>query len=151
MKEVAWQSKIIKRLRSEGAYARKWATQYAVGVPDLIIVGMAGMNFLQVSASMFVEVKIEKNWGINTRRTINLSKKQIVEIAAIHKAGGIVRVMVVLEHAPNDATVRLVSGADVAKALASKEGVVLSRDEMMLGHKYNDIPNLYNYIAGGGL
>ena len=52
--EVTWQRKVIVKIYVEGGWARKWATQLSVGVPDLIVAheqfGLAG-----------IEVKLEKN------------------------------------------------------------------------------------------
>jgi hypothetical protein len=67
-KETQWQSKILTRVRGEGGYGRKWATQYSVGVPDLITATQRGV--------LFIECKYEGDWNKATSRKIKFSEKQ---------------------------------------------------------------------------
>ena len=59
MNEVGWQSKILKRIKKEGGWGKKWATSYTVGVPDLIL------SFEEKGVCV-TEVKLEKDWNTNT-------------------------------------------------------------------------------------
>lgn len=89
MNEVKLQTKLIKDLRKGGAYAKKWATQLSVGVPDIIAV-VEGLT-------VFTECKFEKGWNKNTARTIKLSPKQMHELNALRDAGANVVVVVFAE------------------------------------------------------
>jgi hypothetical protein len=79
--ELKWQTKIIKRIRDEGGYARKWATQFAVGVPDLITIGAKPVG------AMFIECKFEKDWNTKVTRTIAFTPKQKAEAVLINEWG----------------------------------------------------------------
>ena len=89
-REVDWQLDICKRLRTEGHFAEKWATQLKAGPPDLIL--RFARTAMEVSLSKspktkywshnspfsaLLEVKMERTWEENTTaRTIGLTKLQ---------------------------------------------------------------------------
>ena len=87
--EVQWQHKIIKRVKSEGGWGRKWSSTYAVGVPDLLL---AHPNFGLIA----VEVKLEKLWVKDTARTMNLSDIQIKTLNDMFLASARVCALVVV-------------------------------------------------------
>lgn len=95
--EVDWQTKIIKRIKKEGGYGKKWATQYNVGVPDLILIP-------NVWTSVFTECKLEKEWYKNTTRTIAYKPKQCVEAQEINKSGGIAFGLIIIHNGPTQIT-----------------------------------------------
>lgn len=87
MKEVDYQRLMNQQVVKDGGYAKKWATPYSVGVPDLIWV---------VSGDVwFVEVKLEVAEG-SFLRTIRLTDKQKLELDRLRKAGALVAVVVVV-------------------------------------------------------
>ena len=92
--EVYWQTKIIERIRNEGGYGRKWATQYIVGVPDLIV-------SLNDYGPVFIEVKLEKKWTKNTERTIELTEKQTIELHLLSKASAHAIILLVIWDSPS--------------------------------------------------
>ena len=88
--ENEWQTKICKRIREEGGYAKKWASGFLVGVPDLVVVA-EGHNW-------FVEVKkIDCVIGKDFKKKLHITPKQLQEIQAIMTAGGEAYVLVVFE------------------------------------------------------
>lgn len=91
--EVDWQTNIIKRLKKEGHYAKKWATQYNVGVPDLIL------SFREYGA-YFTECKLEKQWLKNTSRTIQYKPKQRDEAHNLLAAGSRAFGIVIIHNGP---------------------------------------------------
>lgn len=118
--EVTWQRKIIKRLCDEGGYGKKWATAYAVGVPDLILVtGALGL--------LVAEVKLEKNWNKNTDRTLGITSKQKKELNDIRDAGGSACVLLIVQQSPTQSYLN-------AFAPPGRRGVLtLSRDKALSG------------------
>jgi hypothetical protein len=79
-KEIDWQRHIIKRVREEGGYGKKWSSSFTVGPPDLIL-ALPGFG------ALFVEVKLEKGWSSDTARTIDFSEKQKEEAQQLNAAG----------------------------------------------------------------
>ena len=67
--------------------------EYAVGVPDLIL---SHPEFGIVVA----EVKLERNWGKNTYRTVKLTDKQAIELYSIRASGGKVIILVGVASGP---------------------------------------------------
>ncbi len=89
MNELAWQRKIIQRAGVRGGYGRKWASQYSVGVPDLILVH--GGNVC------FVEVKLEKVTAARYfRHTLKVTAKQEYELQRLRAAGAMAFIVAVL-------------------------------------------------------
>ena len=80
-KEIDGQRHIIKHIRKEGGYARKWSSPYVVGVPDLITCGIG-------PGALFIEVKMEKKWYKDTIRAIQFTEKQTEEAQKIIEGGG---------------------------------------------------------------
>ena len=91
MNEVGWQSKILKRIKKEGGWGKKWATSYTVGVPDLIL------SFEEKGVCV-TEVKLEKDWNTNTKRTLKLTEKQLDNLNKIRDAGGLGFVTLVVDN-----------------------------------------------------
>lgn len=87
MKEIDVQRRLINSIQATGGFARKWASPYSVGVPDLIAsvpeVGMVG-----------IEVKFLKRWSKDTGRTVKLTDKQHDVLAKLNRAGGKVAVCI---------------------------------------------------------
>jgi hypothetical protein len=94
-KEIEWQTKIIKRLRKEGGYAKKWASTWSVGVPDLIV------SHAALKGLVALEVKLMRDWKTNTTRKVELTPKQVHELNLIQAGGGRASVLLVLEHEGN--------------------------------------------------
>lgn len=141
-KEVEWQTKIIKRIRSEGGYAKKWATQYSVGVPDLVTV----LNDEQsgLAASHFFEVKLEKSWFKNTSRKIKLSEKQKYEISALAKAGARVGVILLAHlHDDRDPSVVVVP----SRLIQPKEDLIVERNPLVGWPRWSALGNLSVHLA----
>lgn len=88
--ELEWQSRIIKSVRRQGGYGRKWATQLTVGVPDLVL-------SFQGIGPFFMEVKLLRNCVHDFDRKIGLQPKQMHELAMLNKAGAEAFVGVVVE------------------------------------------------------
>ena len=93
--EIEWQSRVVKRLHREGAYARKASSTYAVGVLDLdtIIPGLGNVK---------IEVKLEKGLKAGWKRKIMYTEKQKDEAANIIKAGGYALGLVIAHYAPQN-------------------------------------------------
>lgn len=91
--EVEWQSKIVKRLRREGAYARKASSTYAVGVLDLDVI-------IPSLGNVKIECKLEKGLKSNWDRKILYTEKQKDEAANIVKAGGYALGLIIAHYTP---------------------------------------------------
>ena len=123
MDELYLQRKIIEQMERHNGYGKKWKTDYAVGVPDLILSHLK-------TGLVVAEVKLEKDWNKNTARTIDLSQKQIFELQRIRNCGGRTAVLVGITE----------TGArgyrDVAlcyMAVTTKAAPVVYRDNLMRG------------------
>lgn len=133
LNEVKWQTKFIKRIRTEGGYARKWATQYTVGVPDLIAV----LRHEFESQCHFFEVKLEKNWFKNTNRTIDVSAKQLFELRSLQDAGANVAVVLIAHiFEGNDPVICVV------RRQTWRDKPVINRSSLLNSMRYSDISNL---------
>lgn len=86
--ENEWQTRICKRIREQGGYAKKWASQFLIGVPDLIIICGEFKWFVEVKKIDCVESKPFK-------KRLNLTPKQRKEIQDIMESGGDAYVLVV--------------------------------------------------------
>lgn len=89
-KEVDWQRSVIEAVKKAGGYGRKWATQWSVGVPDLVLV-------LPNAGAVFVEVKCARSGSPDFKRTVALTQKQKLELGRILDAGGKALVVVFAE------------------------------------------------------
>lgn len=79
-KELDLQKRIIDRLKLEGGHGHKWATEWTVGVPDLVLAH-------SIFGLALVEAKLEVDWRINTTRTIQLTELQRLELQKYQDAG----------------------------------------------------------------
>lgn len=82
MKEKEWQRKIVQTIKDEGGWGRKWASPYAIGVPDLILChGLFSTYFMEV-----------KHLDVTNRSTkpvlVGLTDNQVSTCRQIEKAGG---------------------------------------------------------------
>jgi hypothetical protein len=117
--EVAWQLKIIKRLREFEGEGHKWATPYTVGVPDLVVSTVP-------NGLMLWEVKIEKAWNTNTDRTIALTEKQTLCLNKYKKSGASVFVCVVLDNGVNNQWLNLFAPPPDQRKLVLSKCTVLA-------------------------
>lgn len=78
MKEIKIQHKLIDLIRKENGYGRKWASEYAIGVPDLVC-------SLPLIGAFFAEVKVHS--GNIRDRDIGVTDKQRFEMLKMVKAG----------------------------------------------------------------
>lgn len=85
MRELDLQTRIIKVIRNESGYARKWATQLQVGVPDLLI-------YLRPWGSLYAEVKLVKRKSFTAK--IDTTQKQVIELERLHQAGAMTCLLV---------------------------------------------------------
>ena len=100
--ELSYQRKFIQVIKDHGGYAKKWSSTFAVGVPDLIVV-FEGLT-------CFVEMKLEKGWNKNTKRTIDVTPIQESELKGIvYRGGGIAVVALVVEKGYNDSAIALLA------------------------------------------
>ena len=91
MKEVDWQRRLAANVREQGGYARKWATQFSVGVPDLVIVHPS----IDVA---FVEVKRIVQMTPLSFKGGELMARQYAELQMLHHAGAFAAVLYVIEY-----------------------------------------------------
>lgn len=84
VKETAWQKKIIDSAKALQGYGKKWATQYSVGVPDLIL-------SLPSYGLFLMEVKLIKDIPASGKfsRKVNTTDKQKLELRKFSKAGAL--------------------------------------------------------------
>lgn len=140
VKEVDWQYKIIKKLRGEGSYGRKWATQLTVGVPDLVLSFKS--PFFAREGLYLCEVKLEKGWKKNTKRTIALKPKQADELNNALEASGRAFVLVVVYHGPLDVWLAPVP------VPPRREAMQITRDTLLDGaFKWSPENNLSEYLT----
>lgn len=118
--ELAWQRRFARRVTEEGGYGKKWSSTYAVGVPDLIL-GTPEIG-------LFVaEAKLEKDWNMETKRTLALTDKQILELHRIAEGGGTTSILVFLEQTPRECYVNLFPRPQI------RDRLTLSRTDMITG------------------
>lgn len=79
--EIDWQAKIVKRLKREGAYARKASSTYAVGVLDLDVIS-------HLTGAVKIEVKLEHTLKPGWRRQLDYTEKQKEEASRVISCGG---------------------------------------------------------------
>ena len=89
--ETEWQRRICKRINVEGGYAKKWSSQYSVGVPDLIVIRFGATYFFEVK-------KIEvPDLDKPVSRKLGLTDRQHEEMRRIEEAEGRAWVWLVVE------------------------------------------------------
>lgn len=86
-RELALQASVVNAIRREGGYARKWASGYNVGVPDLVTVPYH-------MAPVFLEVKHEIGLPDQFRRKVDLRANQRTELQKLAAVGARVFVAV---------------------------------------------------------
>lgn len=94
--EVEFQHQIIKAVKKQGGHGGKWASQFQVGKPDLL---------LQIPTVGFVvmEVKLEKApKGAEIRRSIGITDLQRIELKAWRRAGALSVIGVVFDRGARD-------------------------------------------------
>lgn len=90
MNEITLQRLLIKKMEQIGGYGRKWASVYAVGLPDLIMI--------RNGRSAYVEMKYIKSTADKFRRKVDLTPKQTIELNKLQAAGAKAVVAVVIDH-----------------------------------------------------
>ena len=94
-KELNWQHKIVKSVRMQEGYGKKWSSTYAVGVPDLIL-------SLPDIGPFFMEVKLEHSVKDGFNRKIDVTAIQQHELASLVAAGARALLGVVIYRGPRD-------------------------------------------------
>lgn len=89
MNELGWQRKIIKSVRDQGGYGKKWSTQMTVGVPDLVLA-------LPDVGLFLMEVKLFTGAKDRFSRKVDTTPKQRLELGRFIKGGGLAVVGVVV-------------------------------------------------------
>mgnify|MGYP006423657611 CR=1 FL=1 len=89
--ELDWQRRIIQSTKAQGGWGAKWATQWTVGVPDLILC-LQGLGMFAMEVKLFDSVK--PGWS----RKIHTTDKQKHELSKINEAGGLGLVGVVVKY-----------------------------------------------------
>ena len=87
MRELKIQHKLIDLIRKENGYGRKWASEYAIGVPDLVC-------SIPLIGTFFAEVKLHS--GNIRDRDIGVSDKQRHEMIKMMRAGAVAVVIAVV-------------------------------------------------------
>ena len=68
MNEADYKRKIVRQIKIEGGWGRRFEDQYAVGITDLILIPLGGPPFV-------AEVKIVKpTWGATDRQLLELKR-----------------------------------------------------------------------------
>lgn len=95
--ELEWQRRIIKSAKKQGGYGKKWASQFIVGAPDLVL------SFPQLGP-LFMEVKLlrDVNQNIEWQRKLEVTKKQRHELQELRNAGADVLIGAVVEFRDKD-------------------------------------------------
>lgn len=136
MQEVDWQTKIVNRVKEQGGYGAKWATQFSVGKPDLI---------LTHGDTLFVEVKYETDWFKNTARTLGFTSKQNLEAQRINEAGGRCFGLVVIQNGLRDVKLCPVEMPDPRSQLRIKLQILQSERYDWYADK--DRYKLFDYLS----
>lgn len=90
--ELEWQRRIIKSVKSQGGWGAKWATQWTVGVPDLVLC-------LPEPGVFVMEVKLFKDVKPGWSRQVGTTVKQRHSLSEINSAGGLGLVGAVVKYA----------------------------------------------------
>jgi len=90
LNEMGWQAKIVKQIKLEGGYARKWAAGFSAGNPDLIVSSLG-------TGVLFVEVKLFRGMteGKFFKRKVALTLLQRLELNKLKLSGAKACVLVV--------------------------------------------------------
>lgn len=90
MNEITLQRLLIKKMERIGGYGRKWASAFAVGLPDLILI--------RNGKSLYVEMKYIRSMSKTFKRKVDLTPKQTLELNRIRGAGAQTLVAVVVDY-----------------------------------------------------
>jgi len=87
--ELKDQRDIIKSIKAQGGHARKWASGWQMGMPDIV-------GSFPTTGPFLVEVKqmAGADWTLNSE--LEVTDKQRLELKAFHKAGFLCCIGVVL-------------------------------------------------------
>lgn len=89
MSELKEQLDIIKSIRRQGGFARKWSSDFQVGIPD-IVAALPGIG------AFFIEVKFERVTQWNFDRKVGTTPLQKICLQEITEAGGIAMIGVAI-------------------------------------------------------
>jgi hypothetical protein len=95
--ELEWQRRIVKSVKSQGGWGAKWATQWTVGVPDLVLC-------LPDHGLFTMEVKLFKDLKPAWSRQVGTTEKQKHALSSINAAGGLGLVGAVIKYAGTSKT-----------------------------------------------
>jgi len=95
--ELEWQRRIIKSTKSQGGWGAKWATQWTVGVPDLVLC-------LPEPGVFVMEVKLFKDVKPGWSRQVGTTVKQRHSLSEINSAGGLALVGAVVKYSGTNRT-----------------------------------------------
>lgn len=90
MKETDFQTLIRKSLERQGGFGRKWASEWHVGPPDLIL------THLEIGGPAFMEVKLIKEPSAKFNQKLNVTDKQHEYLGNLQKSGCVALVGVVV-------------------------------------------------------
>lgn len=107
MKEINWQRRVVHTVRKLGGYGKKWASQYTVGAPDLILcLPSTGIFVMEIKMGlMSAGSNVPDTYKFNQK--INTTDKQKVELSQIEDAGGLAMVGLVWYSGPGRAWLTL--------------------------------------------
>ena len=117
--ELKLQKHIIKLLKKEGGTGHKWATEWTVGVPDLVLAHPK-------TGLVLAEVKLETRWQSNTTRMIKLTDAQQIVLRRYSKAGASVLVLVGITHGYFD-----LKRVEICCFHSWRRGLAVSRDGLI--------------------
>ncbi len=90
MSELKDQREIIKTIRWHGGYAKKWATRYISGVPDLVC-------SLPSIGPFFLEIKVIMAKSRSFKRSLSVTPKQRYEMTSMRDGGAAVFIGLVVK------------------------------------------------------
>lgn len=136
--ETDWQARLVKQIKSEGGYARKASSSYAVGVLDLDLI-LPVYGAMKVEVKLLKGLKYDKPWS----RKLEYTEKQKEEAANVLAANGIALGLAVChyDHMNIDLFVHLMP--------AVKEDRTLRSTELIAGKylKWRDVGKTKNALS----